>query len=81
MALYYPLNISRIILNYLQLVNMCKDLAIWNLLYTEESIHIIDDGEARREKQERLQLTLSRDMNREVIGSAGQACTNKCICG
>ncbi|WP_459285000.1 hypothetical protein [Paenibacillus vandeheii] len=25
---------------------MCKDLAIWNLLYTEESIHIIDDGEA-----------------------------------
>lgn len=48
MALYYPLNISRIILNYLQLVNMCKDLGIWNLLFTEESIHIIDVGEARR---------------------------------
>lgn len=62
MALYYPLNISRIIPNYLQLVNMCKDFGIWNLLFKEESIHIIDVEEARREKWERLQLTLSRDI-------------------
>lgn len=41
MALYYPLNISRIILNYLQLVNMCKDLGIWNLLFTERELEEI----------------------------------------
>lgn len=72
MALYYPLNISRIILNYLQLVNMCKDLGIWMLLFTEESIHIIDIGEARREKWERLQLILSRDTRRKVILLTGK---------
>lgn len=47
MALYYPRNISRIILNYLELVNMCKDFS-FGICCLEESIHIIDVGEARR---------------------------------
>ena len=38
MALYYPLNISRIILNYLQLVNMCKELA-FEICYLGEHSH------------------------------------------